>query len=119
MYPLEVRIDQAERELEAERQISMNLRDAIKALRMELLAEKDERAAMDEDILQMFPPLEEGIATLETQIITKAEKSSVELVRRALDVETELTATKFLEHNKRMDAQDKEIVLKISHREAK
>jgi len=140
MYPLEVRIDQCERELEQERAISMNLRDAIKALRAELLAEKDERAAMDDEIINMFPPLEEDIRFLQeaqqdtmrrcdkmepqfdeirATIVTKAEKSSVEQVRRALDVETELNATKFSEVTKRFEGIEHEVSLKISHREAK
>merc|ERR1719160_58587 len=52
-------------------------------------------------------------------VMTKAEKTSVDQVRRDLDIECETAAARDVNTNKRIDVIDRELPKKISHRECK
>merc|ERR1719281_931437 len=140
IWPLIGQIDGLQREIEAERQMSSILRQAIEVQKLELDAEKEARAKADAHVLTLFPPIAEqmmaheqaisdalarsntiafAVDEVREMVMTKAEKTSVDQVRRDLDIECETAAARDVNTNKRIDAVDRELPKKISHRECK
>merc|ERR1719498_1187687 len=140
VWPLIGQINACQKEIEAERQMSAILRQAIEVQKLELDAEKEARAKADAHVLTLFPPIAEqmmaheqaisdalarnntiafAVDEVREMVMTKAEKTSVDQVRRDLDIECETAAARDVNTNKRIDGVDRELPKKISHRECK
>merc|ERR1719498_108355 len=140
IWPLVGQINACQKEIEAERQMTSILRQAIEVQKLELDAEKEARAKADAHVLTLFPPIAEqmmaheqaindalarnntiafAVDEVREMVMTKAEKTSVDQVRRDLDIECETAAARDVNTNKRIDAVDRELPKKISHRECK
>merc|ERR1719498_1408985 len=140
IWPLVGQISALEKEIENERSRTAYLQQALEVQKLEIEAEKEARAKADAHVLTLFPPIAEqmmaheqaisdalarsntiafAVDEVREMVLTKAEKTSVDQVRRDLDIECETSAARDVNTNKRIDAVDRELPKKISHRECK